>query len=950
MARVQPPNDNLQAEWRNLCLYLRDCVQYEVSSRALRKSQAAYVPLRGTETLLTQGATSISADLPFRPAGRGQILSVQYGWPLLIFQTPSRSSIVAPLLTVVCEMSAPNGTDPAKLTPITDPDLNVALFSPELLPPELQSEIEELIGEEPDFTSPDFTASILPKVAALLDVPCGDFGGSLQTKIPKDVGIHHVATVTQIDESDATRDLLAELRDLAARTDWRDTSAATLLAVMPAPVATKKNQREVVPISPLPLNESQEYALAQIRQDTVTAVTGPPGTGKSQIVVSAIANSWVADEKVLLASTNNAAVDVAVQRADSLALGLLVRTGNKALREQLPTTITNILRQASTRTDPPTRNIAAANLSSTFTFRQTFLTSLSELERAEADLLDLLGRVHDSALRIWNTPDRHQANFANTALATAAQRIVRLPLFRGFRLKRLFRRFDASPQSIDIENVRSWSRLCREFETSGARVNVQRDSALPNLSETLSSLDSDYIAASADFLRIIVNDSVATNKSAAGGAGAAGIGGRKNQDAIRYAQSALKGWACTALSMKRNFDLRPNTFDLAVIDEASQCSLAYILPIAYRARRIAVVGDPNQLPPVITLGSKIAESLARKNDVTNLLQRNPGIAFVDGSAFHAFETVHGHAQTRLLNEHFRCHPRIARWFNSVFYGDSLHVLTDVSAMTSHERGLAWVDVSGKAERPHFGRSWVNHGEAEAAAKLVSELASEGLSIGVVSPFAAQAGLIEKLVEASVDSEALNSANFVVGTAHRLQGDERDAMIFSCCVTPGTLKSTVRWIEDTRNLVNVAVSRARQRLIILGHPAIDAIESPTLSSLRAFAFENREDQMVPRRVDSHAEAVLLKSMLEYGPPPVAKIEVEGFELDFAIIVGHRRINIEVDGDHHLDEMGSLRRRDVARDRVLAAAGWEVLRYPAWRCWSEPDSVAAEIHTYATSAKP
>jgi len=92
------------------------------------------------------------------------------------------------------------------------------------------------------------------------------------------------------------------------------------------------------------------------------------------------------------------------------------------------------------------------------------------------------------------------------------------------------------------------------------------------------------------------------------------------------------------------------------------------------------------------------------------------------------------------------------------------------------------------------------------------------------------------------------------------------------------------------------------------------------------------------------------MLKYGLTPVAKIEVEGFELDFAVFVGSRRINIEVDGDHHLDHNGSLRRRDVARDRVLNAAGWEVLRFPAWRCWSEPTSVAAEVHTYATSAKP
>lgn len=53
-----------------------------------------------------------------------------------------------------------------------------------------------------------------------------------------------------------------------------------------------------------------------------------------------------------------------------------------------------------------------------------------------------------------------------------------------------------------------------------------------------------------------------------------------------------KGWATSALSARPNFDCRAGVIDLVVIDEASQCNLAHVLPLAYRAKRLVVVGNP----------------------------------------------------------------------------------------------------------------------------------------------------------------------------------------------------------------------------------------------------------------------------------------------------------------------------------------------------------------------
>ena len=76
-------------------------------------------------------------------------------------------------------------------------------------------------------------------------------------------------------------------------------------------------------------------------------------------------------------------------------------------------------------------------------------------------------------------------------------------------------------------------------------------------------------------------------------------------------------------------------------------------------------------------------------------------------------------------------------------------------------------------------------------------------------------------------------------------------------------------------------------------------------------------------------------------PYAKLDVQGYELDFALLEQGIKLDVEVDGDQHLDARGRQRRQDITRDRVLVNLGWTVLRIPAWRCHEEVDSVIDEI---------
>ena len=101
--------------------------------------------------------------------------------------------------------------------------------------------------------------------------------------------------------------------------------------------------------------------------------------------------------------------------------------------------------------------------------------------------------------------------------------------------------------------------------------------------------------------------------------------------------------------------------------------------------------------------------------------------------------------------------------------------------------------------------------------------------------------------------------------------------------------------------------------------------------------------MPVPTHSDSERLLLEAMRRRGLAPIGKFDVEGFELDFALMDGSAKLNVEVDGDHHLDVRGRQRRNDVARDEILGRMGWKVLRIPAWRCHDEPDVAADEIQS-------
>lgn len=82
------------------------------------------------------------------------------------------------------------------------------------------------------------------------------------------------------------------------------------------------------------------------------------------------------------------------------------------------------------------------------------------------------------------------------------------------------------------------------------------------------------------------------------------------------------------------------------------------------------------------------------------------------------------------------------------------------------------------------------------------------AIGVITPFVNQ----KKLIEEAIRREKLQ--NVVCGTVHAFQGDEKDVVLFSTAITDQTQAGTYEWLKNNKELINVATSRAREKLIVL----------------------------------------------------------------------------------------------------------------------------------------
>ena len=265
----------------------------------------------------------------------------------------------------------------------------------------------------------------------------------------------------------------------------------------------------------------------------------------------------------------------------------------------------------------------------------------------------------------------------------------------------------------------------------------------------------------------------------------------------------------TSLSVKNAFPRADGLFDMLVIDEASQCDVASALPLIQRAKQIVIIGDPMQLRHISKINPE--EELAIKRHLN--LSGATHLKYSEESLWdytRSWLPWCGNDAPCVLENHYRCHPDIIGYSNNMFYRTlaigGLNVCTP--QVSGCDQGVVWVDVQQSSDT---GKR--NDAEARQAVAIAQKYALKHASatIGIVTPFNAQAEKINALIPANLRNRT------IADTVHKFQGDEKDIMIYSLVVTDDSPDGRIRWVDYIApNLVNVAVTRAKRLLVIIGN--------------------------------------------------------------------------------------------------------------------------------------
>lgn len=249
---------------------------------------------------------------------------------------------------------------------------------------------------------------------------------------------------------------------------------------------------------------------------------------------------------------------------------------------------------------------------------------------------------------------------------------------------------------------------------------------------------------------------------------------------IQAAGPALYG---TTLQSAHNLPLERGLFDLLIVDEASQCDVFSVVPALWRAKRVLVIGDDKQLAPVYGLAPDLDEQLGEKI---------PSSLRYTRSSF--FSRCAQRTKPILLREHHRSRPEIISLSNQLFYGDKL------KAVRKKKNGaVQWFDISSDRAQQQAEAQWIQ----SFVEKYQERWAHKNYSVGIVAPFRSQVERLQKIL-----------TSVRIDTAHRFQGEECDIIILSLCAEERLSQRQWDFIEAPE-LVNVAITRAKERLVIVG---------------------------------------------------------------------------------------------------------------------------------------
>jgi very-short-patch-repair endonuclease len=809
-------------------------------------------------------------------------------------------------------------------------------------------------------------------------------------------GIYNRAVIMIARKGRYVNTLVSELKQILTRPQ-AELSSTALGALF-----SENNPRNRIPnngkpfpslLEMLPMNTAQRRAILSLMKKKQSVITGPPGTGKSQVAAATMANLRLRNQSVLFTSKNHKAIDAVMDRLKVEDGRAYVVRANSKEDPNLKITFQKVIKLLlECEYDPAASEKCEALLKEADKLAQnrnkieqilitidqkagtmaqyeelaamhalhlskSFCKTISEkpdafpenwickLEKIVADLQKSSWLYHWRAhIRLFSLRcKRHVKNY----------QLPDLPLFSYS--NHMDGKTSLEKDLVTLHQMLDFSQALKKSKTAGRELTSLFDAQKNNvdgLYQTIGEISSEIQKITRKILPLDLSarssglpagderERLANLLAALGLLSHGLLDEHTRQDRLQRIKDDIQlllrkypCWAVTNLSVGSRLPLVAGMFDLAILDEASQCDMASAIPVLYRARRVGIIGDPFQLRHIAHLSPSQDEMI--RNSTGFYSYSLSRYSYADTSLYGLF-VQSGCAEPVFLDETYRSHAQIAGYSNDVFYHHRLRVAVDPHKLTvpaGMRPGLHWTCVEG--DIISGGPSGCHSlSECDMVVKLTTELLQNDFhgTIGIVTPFHQQANRInDQLYETGIPQEIIDRTRLYVDTSHGFQGDERDIIFFSLCAGPDMPRGSFHFLKDQGHLFNVAVSRARAVLHVVGNK--DWAQSCDIRHIRKLAQERNRETSRPRGpwypYDSPWEKVLYEALVAQDLSPKIQYPVAGRRLDMALIRegdDPLKLDIEVDGDrYHRNPDGSRKQADIWRDYQLRGLGWKIKRF-------------------------
>lgn len=552
-----------------------------------------------------------------------------------------------------------------------------------------------------------------------------------------------------------------------------------------------------MPIFPFGFNLSQKAATEKALTEQISVIEGPPGTGKTQTILNIIANAVMNGKTVAVVSNNNAATANILEKLQKYGVDFLAAfLGNNENKEKFFSEQTQAYPDMTTWVmDATGYNAIKKTLESTGNELRGMLEAKNEVAVLKQELAALLVETEyfktyynetNEIIAPYRSLVRHNSETI-MALWLDYQRMAQKDegIRLTYKLKNLLRYgiltlsfYNNSPEKVialfqKLYYERKETELNEHIQELTKRLeSYQFDRALKKYSESSMTLFKANLAKrySKKKQRMLFTRDVLWKDF-----------GPFIQEYPLILSTTHSLRSCASANY---------LFDYVIMDEASQVSIVTGALALSCAKNAVIVGDLMQLPNVVS--TKTAEETQQIFDRFAL---DTAYHYSENSMLSSISKLYKDVPKTLLKEHYRCHPKIIGFCNQKFYHNELIVMTEEDG---REKPLVvYLTAKGNHARGKYNQRQIDVILQEVLPEQIAEGSTQ--SVGIISPFRMQTDKLK---------EAIGNRNIEVDTVHKYQGREKDVVILT------TVVNEVNEFVNNPNLINVAVSRAVDKLVVV----------------------------------------------------------------------------------------------------------------------------------------